>query len=153
MPSEYPAALVPSVLDRLMDPRTGGAYSLTQTLAVLRRDLEDLLNTRQPADRAVEDYPELRRSVFNFGTPDLAGRPIEAQRDREEVGRLLEEAIRRFEPRLDQIRATGAEPKPNEVRALRFLIDGRLQIQSVPRVEFATFLELSGHTIVEPPGR
>src|SRR5262245_50855738 len=44
--------VTPSILDRLIDPESAGTewrhgYGIDQLLEVVRRDLEDLLNTRQ----------------------------------------------------------------------------------------------------------
>ena len=73
--ADLPQGLMPSILDRLIDPDSAGTdarrgYGLTQMLEVIRRDLEDLLNTRQSiadircASRsACETQPEARHSA------------------------------------------------------------------------------------------
>src|SRR5205085_2465499 len=49
--------LMPSVLDRLVDPASAGTegqrgYTLNQMMEAVRKDLEELLNTRQTLDAA-----------------------------------------------------------------------------------------------------
>ena len=68
-----------SVLERLIDrdPKSGseGAPTRAQSVRLLRasvrRDLEWLLNTRRTPAAADEAYPEVAKSVYNYGLPDL----------------------------------------------------------------------------------
>ena len=67
----------PSVVDRLSDPTTAGAvgregYGLRQMEEAVRRDLEDLLNTRQTHQGMSDAFPELLNSVAAYGLPDFA---------------------------------------------------------------------------------
>ena len=72
--------LVPSVLDRLLghEPGAENPYgNRTQLLrhlkASLRRDLENLLNTRCRCGSFPAEYKELQRSLVNYGIPDFTG--------------------------------------------------------------------------------
>jgi len=97
--------LEPSILDRLIpqDPaglvRANGA-SVEQLVEAVRRDLEDLLNTRQTQRDLPSCYEELTRSVFTFGIPDVSLLSAMAQESRGEMARIIGELIERFEPRL-----------------------------------------------------
>jgi type VI secretion system protein ImpF len=107
-------SLVPSVLDRLFDdePETQRELEWTQgaTANLIResvgRDLQCLLNARRMLSAAVERYPELADSLVNYGLPDLQSYEVRGDRDRAGLLRIIEETIRRFEPRLQQVRVT-----------------------------------------------
>ena len=69
--------------------------------ASVRRDLEWLLNTRQNPDAVLLDkYPELSKSLYNYGLPDFTSMSFDNAKDRARLLRHLEATIRIFEPRL-----------------------------------------------------
>jgi type VI secretion system protein ImpF len=148
--------LMPSVLDRLIDPESGGTaarrgYSVELAVDAVRRDLEDLLNTRRTTSEAVDDYPEVADSIVAYGLPDLASYNAFTPQQREAIGRVIEAAIARFEPRLRDVRATLVDPGDATQRAVRFHVDARLVMDPAPEVAFETILELTtGHASVRP---
>jgi type VI secretion system protein ImpF len=72
----------------------------------ITRDLGWLLNTLSlAATQSLETYPEVARSVINYGTPSLAGRTV-SNIDEQMAARRIQEAIERFEPRLSGVRVT-----------------------------------------------
>ncbi|HTU22164.1 MAG TPA: type VI secretion system baseplate subunit TssE [Gemmataceae bacterium] len=147
--------LMPSLLDRLIDPEAGGTawrhgYSVEQMVEAVHRDLEDLLNTRLVNIDIPEDCPETRRSLAGYGLPDLASLQAFTPEQRAEIGRILEATIARFEPRLRDVRATLVNPGETKERTIRFRIDARLCVEPAPEVAFDTILELStGHSTIE----
>jgi type VI secretion system protein ImpF len=146
---------IPSLLDRLIDPRSMGSSAqganLSGILEAVRRDTEDLLNTRRVPDPEVEAYPELSHSVFTYGVPELITRPALSQADREALGRIIAESIARHEPRLRDIKATPLSDTGTGSRALRFLITAVLRLEPAPSVEFETLVRLStGQTELIP---
>lgn len=134
--------------------------------AFVLRDLTWLLNTDQlrwQADRTsdpasstaafdIEAYPHAAASVVNFGIPALAGRTAI---DPEVVARDLEQAIRRFEPRLRagtvKVRPV-AEAQAGHVTA--FDIEAVLWSQPVPlRLLMRTLIDLEdGAASLRPVG-
>ncbi len=101
--------LVPTLLDRLIDPDSGGTaarrgYDMRQIVAVVRRDLENLLNTRLGITVS-DEYPEVVDSIVNYGIPDFASVNCTSHAHREQIGRRIDEVIERFEPRLRDVRA------------------------------------------------
>lgn len=142
-----------SVLDRLLgedDAPAGGtprARSVARLRASLLRDLEWLLNTRRVLAPAPDSHPEVRASVHHFGLPDLTSLAAGSDEVRRELLREVEEAIRRFEPRLSRVRVTAAEDEPGAGRRLRFVVEGVLQMEPEPeRVAFDTVLEVASGT-------
>lgn len=132
--------LVPSVLDRLLDddPTLSHepAKSRTQVLRELkqsvRRDLENLLNTRRRWRSWPAELIELERSLVDYGVPDIIGAELGAIRDREDFRRMLEEIIRRYEPRFKTVNVTLADNTDSGDRMLRFRIDALLYAEPAP---------------------
>lgn len=146
-------ALMPSLIDRLIDPNSGGTtanpgYSLEQMFVAVQRDLEDLLNTRKSVDRdmatgVLARCPELATSIFGFGLPDLVSLNTLTPDQREEVGRVLERAVNLYEPRLRDVHARLISTNEPLERSLKFHIEGRLCLDPAPEVAFDTVLELT----------
>src|SRR5215469_9145190 len=121
--------LLPSIIDRLFDDApdvsTEPAWSWTQDLRELKqsvvRDLEALLNTRQTRSELLLDSPpaEIANSVLTYGLPDLTSAKVDSPEAREALRRAVEEAIRRFEPRLVDVRVQSHEPEGPFDRVLR----------------------------------
>ncbi len=148
--------LMPSLLDRLIDPDASGTswqrgYSLSTMVDAVRRDLENLLNTRQSHQGLPESYVEIRNSLITYGLPDFSSINAGEQNDRRKMSELIEEIIARFEPRLRDIRAIPVVTKEKDEQHVRFHIDAKLRVDPYPEVGFETVVELmSGHTSVTP---
>ena len=149
--------LLPSILDRLIDPDAGGTawrrgYGVEQMVEAVHRDLEDLLNTRQSHDGLPEGFSEVGRSVFGYGLPDLASLSAVTPEQRREIGRVLEAVIARFEPRLRDPRATLLQPEGAKLEpTVSFRIEAKLCVEPAPEVAFDTVLELTtGHYSIKP---
>jgi type VI secretion system protein ImpF len=142
--------LVASVLDRLLDddPTVSREAAKTrhQVLRELkqsvRRDLENLLNTRRRCLAVPEDLPDLEQSLVNYGLPDFAGSKMSSATAREELGPIIEALIRTYEPRFKLVKVqmlTNVEPLD---RTLRFRIDALLHADPAPEpVIFDSALE------------
>jgi type VI secretion system protein ImpF len=149
--------LIPSLLDRLLPEGTSPAStarrdgaSVEQLIEAVRRDLEDLLNTRQTQGDLPGYYEELTRSVFTFGVPDVSLLSTMAQDRFSEMGPMIGELIERFEPRLRDVRVVLAEKDPLG-REIRFHIEGRLRVEPFPELGFVTVLELTtGRAVITP---
>jgi type VI secretion system protein ImpF len=141
-----------SVLERLLDlepatstePAPTRAQSVRQLKAALRRDLEWLLNTRRRPDAVGSEYRELEQSLFNYGLPDMTSLNWEAERDRYRLARMLEQALRTFEPRIERLKVVPLEPAPGMRHVLRFQIEGMLEMDPAPEpISFDTMLQLT----------
>ena len=161
MAQPAPQELMPSLLDRLIDPEAGGTswrrgYGIEQMMDVVRRDLEDLLNTRQSHDpEKVAAFEEVSKSIVAYGLPDLQSLNAVTQSQRDDIGRTIEGLIARFEPRLKDIHASlvSRASETDKDRRVRFRIDAALCLDPAPEVAFDTVLELtSGHYSVTPSG-
>jgi type VI secretion system protein ImpF len=99
------------------------------------RDLTALLNsTALSASIDLDAYPEVQRSVLNYGMPALTGRSA-ATVDVQRTARLIEEVIRRFEPRLTRVHVVpdSGREKGSDGHQLGFRIEADLWGQPVPQ--------------------
>jgi type VI secretion system protein ImpF len=141
--------LTPSLLDRFLDPafQRGDplrGFSLSEMADAVRRDLEELLNTRRSDHRVPESCVEVRRSLIAFGLPDLTTLNATSPGQREEIGVKLAQIIELFEPRLKEVQAKLVEVEADrKQRSIRYRIDARLSVEPAPEVAFETVLELA----------
>ena len=142
--------LQPSLLDRLIDdepdqqvesPRAGH-QKLAELRASVRRDLENLLNTRRRCLSWPKELDQLGSSVPGYGIPDLTGENLSSENSRSAFLRTIEELIRTFEPRFKTVRVTTPEKIDPLDRTLHFRIDALMFADPFPQpVVFDSQLE------------
>ncbi len=138
---------MPSILDRFIAPELVEqelrSYSPAQMMQAVRRDLESLFNTHAPTTIAPE-YDATQASIAGYGLPDLPSLSASGKFRREDVGRIIEVVIGRYEPRLRDVRVIISAVADDDVQhRLRFHIEARLNVDPSPEVEFVTVLELT----------
>lgn len=135
-----------SVLDRLMaveDWPTTRSQSLRYFKEALKRDLEWLLNTRQPPIPELADYPLAKASVINYGLPDITSLGLTSASDHRRLRIAIETCLANFEPRLSDVRVT-LQGTDTTDRRLRFHIEGNMKLDPAPEeISFDTVLELT----------
>jgi len=143
--------LQPSLLDRLADDepekkeesRDKRILSFSKLKQSVMRDLEWLLNAGcLETTQDLSDYPQVKKSVLNYGLPDLSGTTA-SNVDSTTLERLLRQAIVNFEPRILadslKVRVTDRDKHNNII----FEIDGELWSQPTPeRLYLKTILDL-----------
>jgi len=148
--------LRPSVLDRLFDDEPynqteidpGDHQHLKHLKRSIRRDLENLLNTRFYITEPPDEYDEIESSLLNYGLPDLATINIIDIDKRNEFTRKLEQTLREFEPRFKTVRVSYLDNADNTDRTLRFRIDGTIYADPSPEVViFDSVLESVTRTV------
>lgn len=142
--------LQPSVLDRLLDnnpsvqretPRQG-AMVLREIEASVRRDLENLLNTRTRCLSIPTELTELRRSVLDYGIPDPTGHNLATRERQSEFLTELEAVIERYEPRFKDVTVRLLDPENSVERTLRFRIEATMQASEGPeKLKFDSEME------------
>jgi type VI secretion system protein ImpF len=102
------------ILDRLLDdepkikseaPMTRSA-SLARLKTAVRRDLENLLNTRRTPDYIPEGSVEILRSVYYYGLPDITSMPANFLYEQTKLLQSIETAVKTFEARLDGVKVS-----------------------------------------------
>ena len=146
-----------SVLDRLtdedprstVDARVSYGESLRAFKAGVQRDLEWLLNTRRTTDADVESLEEVRKSLYNFGMPDITSMSRDSLPARAQLLQQVEETLALFEPRLAQVRISMAEVEGElHRRELRFIVEATLRLDPTPeQVMFDTVLHFASGQI------
>lgn len=98
------------------------------------RDVASLLNALNLETQVdLERYPHVQRSVLNYGMHSLAGLSAAAV-DPVKTAAGIEDAIRRYEPRLRRVRvAPERREGPQEGHQLSFRIDAELWGQPMPQ--------------------
>lgn len=126
--------LISSVLDRLIDEQPdlnrevekNSHQLLTDLRKSVRRDLENLLNTRWRATSWPAELTELDQSLAAYGIPDISGEDLGSPARRRMFLQKVEQIIRTFEPRFQKIKVVEVENTDSLDRTLRFRIDAVL---------------------------
>jgi len=134
-----------SLVDRLSDteqwPETRSA-SIAMYRDSLKRDVEWLLNTRQPVMPELEDFPATATSVLNYGLPDIHSYDSSEGKRHTDLTTALEKCIRTFEPRISQPHVFLTRTDTLS-RSLRFHIEGQIVFENMnEEIKFDTLLEL-----------
>ena len=84
-----------------VEPRPLRTLTYKELLASVRREVEDLLNTRCPFPAyEIEGRP---RSTIDYGVPDFSNLSPQSVEDQNQVAREIASAIEAFEPRLRDV--------------------------------------------------
>lgn len=132
--------VLPSLLDRLLDDAPEDRHDapkatpklLADFKAGVRRDLENLLNTRLYRQDAIKPYHELPRSVANYGLPDFGTVLMDSPEHREQFRQIVQDTITRFEPRLQRVRVDVAQNGESHDRTLYLRITALLLVEPDP---------------------
>jgi type VI secretion system protein ImpF len=155
------SSLLPSIIDRLIEPRdeeTSDLHRRGQTVRELeeavRRDLQDLLNTRRAAIDGFPEDAELSRSLLTFGLPELTSFNPTVPDQRRTLQAIIENTIGTFEPRLMDVRVTAITADGTSGRGLRMCVEALLRVSPAPiPVTFDTVVKSgSGEWQVVDPG-
>jgi type VI secretion system protein ImpF len=116
-----------NVLNRGVETTERRLLSMRRLREYVCRDLVTLLNAISlDTNDDLTRYPHVRESVVNFGMHSLAGTSVVAV-DTVKTALAIEEAIRRFEPRLRKVRVTPEVARDRaDGHALSFKIDAEL---------------------------
>lgn len=135
-----------SILDRLIDnepnistePVQSRFTSVRHFMAQVRRDIENLLNTKNCAWLSECEYKELRNSLYFYGLPDFTAQNPGSFAATDRLRQEIERAIARFEPRLKNI-VVAPEAGEKEEKTVGFKITGLLMVDPAPEpVSFDT---------------
>lgn len=146
----------PSILDRLLDEaphiQVEADKNRHQQMRELRnsvkRDLQNLLNTRYRMLAPPDEFKHLELSLLNYGLPDLATINIADIEKKKAFTRLLEKILRNFEPRFKTVKVTHQDSKDNTDRTLKFRIDATLYADPAPEmVVFDSVLDPVSRTV------
>lgn len=146
-----------SLLDRLSSGGPGDAgkddgVTWAEYLDSIKRDLQDLLNTRRLfSEEALATLPEARRSILLYGLPDFGVNAGTSEGHRKRLITAIESTIATLEPRLMGARVVPLDGD-NDGRELRFRVEGFVRTDPVPqRIVFDSAIDLEQqHCRIEP---
>lgn len=153
--TEVDRAVRPSLLDRLTDlePRQPADRSISREESArafrvaVQREVEWLLNTRRSIVAVPDGCPEVRRSVHEYGLADTTGLAIGTSEAQKLLTKDIREALRRFEPRLTNVRVILTASSQVMAPQVRFSIQATLLMDPNPeQVVFDTVLEVASGT-------
>lgn len=141
------------LLDRLLDadpaapvdPPVTVPYAVEMLRQAVRRDLETLLNARRRRVPLPAGLSALPTSPMGYGIPDPTAGSFTEDERREALAAEVEAAVRRFEPRLTNVRVSLAKaPKDKGElidRTLRLRVEAVLRSDPLPeQITFETHL-------------
>lgn len=141
-----------TIIDRLCEARS--STSLAEMRDMVRRDLEDLLNTRQGRNDVPSCFEQLSNSLAVYGLNNIDTVDISSK---DELLNLLDDiksTIRQFEPRLENIGVSITKDKDGKQERSPFVlhlrIDADMRIGTyISQVVFNTMIQKSGATVQE----
>jgi type VI secretion system protein ImpF len=143
--------LQPSLLDRLSDDepykkvesREQRVLSFQRLKQSVVRDIEWLLNAGcLESTLDLNEYPQVRQSVLNYGVPDLTGTTA-SNVDASSLEHMLRQRILHFEPRLLQRSLKVRVTHKDDHNTIIIEIEGELWSQPMPeRLYLKTVLDL-----------
>ena len=147
-----------SLLDRLLDAypeqaldrKLSAAETVSELRAAVHRDVEFLLNARRPWRSVAR--PALRTSPLGYGISDFTAGAFNDRHERERLRVEIEEAIRRFEPRLTDVQVQVAEDVSPMRATLVLRINALLLMDPVPEaISFDTLIDTTTADITLRP--
>ena len=131
---------VPSLLDRLidedpateLDPMQSPGQQLARIKESVKRDLENLLNTRLRNIEIDKSWGELKHSIANYGLPDFSQVPADSESDYQAFANVIRDVIHRFEPRFKNVQVTVDSNGASLHRALYVKISAVLLVEPDP---------------------
>ena len=141
--------------DAQQDPPVSAAEALAVLRHSVRRDIEALLNARRRWRSWPSSYEELAVSPLGYGISDFAAGAFNDPAQRERLCLQIEDTIRRFEPRLAQVRVVEVDTGNPLEATLRLRIEGLLRTEPAPEpIAFDTLVEAATAEVQvkAPPG-
>ena len=139
-----------SLLDRLIDERPDQKKEnekqrhqlMNEIRDGVRRDLEQLLNTRFRSVSPPKGCHELDKSVVNYGLPDLNTFNFVSGTSREQFCSIVEEHIKNFEPRFKTVHVSIPDEEALMGDSLNFRIEAIMFADPAPEeIVFDSSLE------------
>jgi len=132
--------VIASILDRLIDevpekteePLRSHNQLLYELRSSVKRDLENLLNTRRRYVSWDKAWEELDKSLVDYGIPDFMGTQLDSKNVQKNFCCHLEQIIRRYEPRFKEIKVKLQDYLDKRDGTLHIRIEGLLYAEPVP---------------------
>ena len=118
-------------------------HLLSQFKESIRRDLEQLLNTRYRCKSLPSGLKYAQNSTLNYGIPDLSTLNLINPTSRQQFCHQLASIIRQYEPRFSSVKVVAEELKSTENEEFRFSVEAIVNAEPAPiLMVFDSTLEL-----------
>lgn len=113
----------------------------------VRCNLENLVNTRLNSLLYLEEFQELRHSLFNYGIPDFTNNYLASNQNKVYFCQFLQQKIEKFEPRLKNLTLHMYEVEKSPIITLKLRIEALLLLNTSPeRIIFDTAIETNNYS-------
>jgi type VI secretion system protein ImpF len=121
-------------LNQQLESGEKGLISMRRLRESVQRDLVWLLNSASlDTLEDMQPYPQVARSVLNYGMPSFAGTALHSM-DVKDTARRIREVIEQFEPRLSRVQVTPVTGESNtDEMTIAFRIEAELWGQPSPQ--------------------
>jgi len=126
-----------SLLHRLIDNEPGQSQERGMGYTIdyvsmqqeIRKNLENILNTRLNLFNLASKYLLIKTSVLNYGMPDFSRKYYVATSQQLELCENIKAIIEAYEPRLQQVRVHALQVEAKEHRSLVMRIEGLINMR------------------------
>ena len=153
MPTKDSIEIRESILERLAPTGEEAGFRTVEDAVEksITRNLEMLLNTRREEFLIPPEFEQTAGSIANFGVPDLAKcGSLRSGLEQNRLCRWIEEAVRRFEPRLCNVTVRVLD-RENVNPVLRFRVEARAEFTE-QRMAFELGLKRDSGQLAVLPG-
>jgi len=104
-------------------------YDRDEVLASIQRELDRLFNTR--SNLPMSRWHLHQHTAIDYGLPDYAHLSPRHGGHRDQMARIIEQAIADYEPRLREVRLTPLTSEAHQAHRFRFTLDGSMVIGDI----------------------
>ena len=107
---------------------TFGRDSIDIFLSEMKRDLENLLNTRRSPFSVSSEFKELSVSVLEYGVDDFSGHLGVSEGNIQKLAFDIEKTIRLYENRLNTVKVTPVKSAQDNKKLFLFKIEAQINL-------------------------
>lgn len=133
--------------DREQEVPASGRKLERQLREAIRRDIENILNTRQRSVPLPKELTNLPGTIADYGVPDFMGQTLSADRRRKQFLRRLTDCILRQEPRFKSLEIEPIGAVDQAERSFPFRIHAVVFAEPAPEsVTFDSRIEVASRS-------
>lgn len=103
-------------------------------------DLKRMLNTRKSLLLSDEQFPNVKKSILNYGINDFNFGSVGTEEERKELANQIHQVIREYEPRIENMIIEILENKDKEDRVLR--LDIKVELKTKEQINIRTNIDV-----------
>lgn len=136
--------LIDEAPDRTVDPPISFVDQVRDVREAIRRDLEELLNTRRCPATPPAALSELKDALVSYGVDGIVSANLMTDQAKLKLAQAIERRIALFETRLSDVRVTILKSRTMTERALRMRIQATFSLhEGMPPISFESTIDPS----------